>query len=215
MVKGPVSEAEPILIGKAADGDYRAFESLVGLYEKRMYGVAMRILRHKEDAEDATQKTFLSLIENLKDFRGDAPLGVWLTKVVANHALQTLRKRRGLDVMSSHLDDADEDYAHLPAPVFIAPWQKSPEDLAALGEVRAITERALEELPESLRLVFLLRDVEGFSTEDTAETLGIKQGTVKVRLLRARLKLREFLTRAFGSERWLGAHLHVSASKTR
>lgn len=215
MVKGPVSEAEPTLIGKAAHGDYGAFESLVGLYEKRMYGVAMRILRHKEDAEDATQKTFLSLIENLKDFRGEAPLGVWLTKVVANHALQTLRKRRGLEVMPSRLDDADEDYAHLPAPVFIAPWQRSPEDLAALGEIRIITERALEELPESLRLVFILRDVEGLSTEDTAETLGIKQGAVKVRLLRARLKLREYLTTAFGSERPLGAHLHVSASKTR
>lgn len=183
---------------RAQQGDLEAFEELVRGHEKRVYALALRMLRHPQDAEDLTQQTFLSALENLEGFRGEASFGTWLMRIATHAALKVLRKRAGLDTVS--LDEAtDPDpEGRIPRPEFIADWKESPEQLVRRRETRQLIEQALAELDEKHRLVFLLRDVEGFSVRETAQILGISEANVKVRLLRARLALRERLTRWFG-----------------
>jgi len=162
----------------------------------------MRILRQRQDAEDATQQTFLKVMENLDKFREEASVATWVLRIATNHALTMLRKRRTernvpLDVASP----ADDTQQTLPHPEFIAYWKNNPADLAERSEVKQMLNVALEELDEKYRIVFTLRDIEQFSTRETAELLGITENNVKVRLLRARLQLRERLTHALGDER--------------
>ena len=137
-------------------------------------------------------------------------------RIATNHALKALRKRRGLDIIPARRDDEAEDYASMPLPDFIADWSKSPEQLASDGETKALLTQALDELSESLKATFLLRDVEGLSIDDTAKALGIKPGAVKVRLLRARLQLRERLTRTLGDRDRVvhTSHRHASDKET-
>jgi RNA polymerase sigma-70 factor (ECF subfamily) len=168
------------------------------------------MLHNEQDAEDVTQQTFLSALENLAGFREEARFSTWLLRIATHAALKVLRKRRGLDVVS--LDEAtqpDPDTDHIPHPEYIADWRESPERLVQNRETRRLIEEALAELDEKHRLVFLLRDVQGLSVRETAEVLGITEVNVKVRLLRARLQLRERLTRAFGDPaRRLAPHAH-------
>jgi RNA polymerase sigma-70 factor (ECF subfamily) len=117
-------------------------------------------------------------------------------RIATNHALKTLRKRRGLPTTS--LDD--DRFENLPHPEYIASWRDTPEALAERAEVRHLLDEALAELDEKYRVVFVLRDVEGLSVRETAEALGLTETAVRVRLLRARLQLRERLTRSLGDE---------------
>jgi RNA polymerase sigma-70 factor (ECF subfamily) len=192
------------LVERAKGGDLAAFETLVTRYEQRVYSLAWRIVRHDQDAEDVTQQTMLQALENLDGFRGDAGFGTWLLRIATHASLKVIRKRKGLDVVS--LDAATEpaNNEKVPHPEFIADWRQSPDLLARKNETQRLLDAALAELDEKHRLVFLLRDVEGLSIRETAETLGLSEANVRVRLLRARLQLREYLTRAFGdSERRL------------
>ena len=146
------------------------------------------------------QQTFLSVIEHLKGFREEAFFSTWLTRIATNHALALLRKRarqRAVPLADDRGEDGDRDVPH---PEYIAQWQETPEQIASRQETRRLLDQALQQLDEKYRLVFLLRDVEGFSTNETAETLNISPANVKVRLLRARLMLRERLTQQFGDE---------------
>jgi RNA polymerase sigma-70 factor (ECF subfamily) len=198
------------LVECAKSGDLGAFEQLVVRHEGRIYGLALRILRQEQDAEDVTQQAFLSVVEHLEGFRGASSFATWITRIATHAALKVLRKRKGLDVVS--LDaGVEEDASAVVLPDFIADWRESPAVLVGRRETRRLVEEALERLDEKHRLVFLLRDVEGFSVRETAETLGLSEVNVKVRLLRARLQLREALTRSFGDpERRLarGPHPH-------
>ena len=143
---------------------------------------------------------------------GTTMFGAWLLKIAARAALKVIRKRRTVEMTS--LDEALEGGPgedHLPHPEFIADWRQVPDVLAQRAEVRELLDRALENLDEKHRLIFLLRDVEGLSIRETAEALGLSEGNVKVRLLRARLQLREELTRTLGDpERQLRPHDHSS-----
>jgi RNA polymerase sigma-70 factor (ECF subfamily) len=186
------------LVESAKAGDYAAFEALVGKYECRMFGLAVGILQRCEDAEDAVQRTFLSVVEHLKDFRGEAAFRTWLTRIATNHALEILRKRRGLSTVPFEESPSGEDETRPPFPEFVASWRENPERLASRAETGRLLQEALAAIPDAYRTVFLLRDVEGLSVAETAAALGITAGNVKVRLLRARLKLREKLTRDFG-----------------
>jgi RNA polymerase sigma-70 factor (ECF subfamily) len=186
------------LLDRARAGDFAAFEELVGRFQPRVYGLALRILGGSHDAEDVVQQTFLSLIEHLGDFRGESAVAAWVLRIAANHALKLLRKRRGLPTVP--LADSDETFADVPHPQYIAPWRDDPADLAARHETRELIDRALAGLDAKYRAVFVLRDVEGFSVKETAELLDISEPNVKVRLLRARLALRELLTRELGDE---------------
>lgn len=188
------------LVHRAQQGDFAAFESLLSRYERRIYRLARRIVGQVQDAEEVVQQTFLSAIEHLKGFREEALFSTWLTRIATNHALALLRKRaqqRTVPLADDRTNDADQGVPH---PQFIAQWRETPEEIASRRETRELLDRALEQLDEKYRLVFLLRDVEGLSTNETAEALDISPANVKVRLLRARLMLRELLTLQFGDE---------------
>jgi RNA polymerase sigma-70 factor (ECF subfamily) len=201
------------LLRRSRGGDFAAFEALVVRFQGRVFGLACRILDQRQDAEDVVQQTFLSVLEHLDSFREEAAVATWLLRIAANHALKVLRKRRGLPTVPLQSDaEADDSYAHVPHPEYIARWWDGPEELAQRAEVRHLIDQALAELDDKYRLVFVLRDVEGFSVRQTAETLGLTEANVKVRLLRARLLLRERLTRALGDEtaRVFPTHDHAS-----
>ncbi len=192
-----LSESE--LVRRAKSGDLGAFEALVSRHERRIYLLARRITGNEHDAEDVTQQAFLSALEHLDDFREEAQFGTWLSRIAAHAALKVIRKRRGLPTVS--LDEEPEDAngnRSIPLPEYIADWRQTPEELAQQNETRRVLESALAQLDEKHRVVFILRDVEGLSVKETAEALGLSEANVKVRLLRARLQLRESLTRAFG-----------------
>jgi len=199
------------LIRRAQTGDLAAFEELVNQHERRVYALAYRILANQHDAEDVTQQTFLSALEHLSTFRGDASFATWLTRIATHAALKVIRKRRGLPTVSldaaTEPDDPDQTIPH---PEFIADWRESPAQLVARRETHRLIDAALAQLDDKHRLVFLLRDVEGLSVKETAAALGLSEANVKVRLLRARLQLRETLTRAFGDPaRRVAPHEHV------
>jgi RNA polymerase sigma-70 factor, ECF subfamily len=198
-------------VQRAKTGDLDAFDTLITRHERRVYGLAMRMLRHEQDAEDVTQQTFLSVLENLDGFRGDASFSTWLLRIATHAALKIVRKRQGLDVVS--LEESTEPAQNsdtIPHPEFIADWRQSPEELVARRETQRLLDEALARLDEKHRLVFLLRDVEGFSIKETADTLGLSEANTKVRLLRARLQLREQLTQALGdpATRLMRSHHH-------
>lgn len=211
------SDPDLDLLRQARGGDFAAFEQLVARYQNRVYGLARRMLGESHDAEDVTQQTFLSLVEHLQDFREESTVAAWVLRIAANHALKLLRKRRGLQTVPIGNPVADEgSYANVPHPEFIAKWRDGPADLAERREIRALIDQALGELSVKLRSVFVLRDIEGFSVRETAELLQIPVASVKVRLLRARLALRERLTRVLGDEtsRVISDHAHNSAAPT-
>ena len=187
------------LVARAKSGELAAFECLSRRYEQRVYSLALRMLRHEQDAEDVTQQTFLSVLEHLDGFRGEARFATWLLRIATHAALKTIRKRNGLDTIS--LDAATESTdgeEPIPHPEYVADWCQSPEELVARNETRGLIDEALAQLDEKYRIVFLLRDAEGLSVKDTAAALGLSEANVKVRLLRARLQLRERLTHILG-----------------
>ena len=186
------------LLHRAKSGDFAAFQRLIVNLQPRVYGLAFRILRQAQDAEDATQQTFLALIEHIADFREESSIATWVLKIASNHALKILRKKRGLKVVSMSDMVLEENYGDVPHPEFIAPWSKTAAEIAQIAEVQDEIEKALSELDDKYRLVFILRDVEGLSVRETAEAMELTESTVKVRLLRARLALRERLTQKFG-----------------
>ncbi len=195
----PFSDAE--LVGRAKGGELAAFEALTARYEQRVYSLALRILRHRQDAEDVTQQTFLSAVEHLGEFREEASFSTWLLRIATHAALKVLRKRKGLETVSLEAStEPQEDNEAIPHPEYIADWRQSPEQLVQQHETQRLLDDALARLDEKHRLVFLLRDVEGLSVKETAEELGLSEANVKVRLLRARLQLREYLTRVLGDE---------------
>lgn len=197
----PSAESDLELVRRARGGDFDAFEELIRHFQGRAYSLAYRILGESHDAEDVVQQTFLSLIEHLEDYREESTVAGWVLRIAANHALKVLRKRRGLPTVSlAEAGEPEEGYAGIPHPDFIAHWRDDPADLVGRREVRELIEHALTELDDKYRVVFVLRDVEGFSTREAAELLGLTESAVKVRLLRARLALRERLTRVLGDE---------------
>lgn len=204
--------SDPDLVQRAKDGDLEAFERLTNRYEQRVYSLALRMLRQEQDAEDVTQQTFLSALEHLKGFRGDASFATWLLRIATHGALKVIRKRKGLDTVS--LEEATEERNNpevIPHPEYIADWRQSPEELVHRNEVRHLLDDALAQVDEKHRVVFLLRDVEGLSVKETADALGLSEANTKVRLLRARLQLRELLTRTLGdpTRRVRPAHDHT------
>ncbi len=204
------ADADAPLVQAAQAGDLGAFEALVNRYEKRVYSNAFRILQHQQDAEDVTQQTFLSALQHLSQFRGDATFGTWLMRISTHAALKIIRKRRGLQLTSlDAATETDEPTESVPHPQFIADWRESPEQLVERSDTRRLLDKALAELDEKHRLVFLLRDVQQLSVKETAAALGVTEANTKVRLLRARLQLREMLTRVLGDEgRRLRPHDH-------
>jgi RNA polymerase sigma-70 factor (ECF subfamily) len=186
-------EDEHLLVAAAKRGDLRAFEELVNRYEAKVFRLTMNITRNREDAEDAMQDAFLKSYAHLKDFQEDSRFYTWLVRIAANEALMRLRKRRPNQVS---LDEPVEGHEEL-IPRELEDWGPSPEQRFAQTEMHEILNEAIGKLEPDFRVVFTLRDIEEFSTEETAKMLGISIPAVKSRLLRARLKLRQKLDRYF------------------
>ena len=167
--------ADDELVLRAKAGELFAFESLANRYERRVYSLALQMLRHEQDAEDVTQQTFLSALEHLDGFRGEAGFATWLMRIATHAALKVIRKRDGLDTVSLEAaTESPDDDESIPHPEYIADWRHSPEELVPKNETRRLLDEALVQLDEKHRLVFLLRDVEGMSVKETAASLGQK-----------------------------------------
>lgn len=191
-------QSESALVAASKAGDYDAFEQLVNRYERKIYRLGLNITGNPEDAEDVLQEAFLKAFENLPRFREDSRFYTWIVRIAVNQALMKLRKRRSDKSVS--LDDPIEEGGEV-IPRDFADWKPNPEQLLGRTETRDILEKAVQDLPPSFRTVFMLRDVEGLSTEETAEVLGLTISAVKARLFRARLRLREELSKFFKEAR--------------
>jgi len=182
------------LVAEAKAGSYAAFDELVNRHEKKIYRLGLNLTGNPEDAEDVLQEAFLKAFLHLQDFREDARFYTWLVRIAVNEGLMKLRKRRS-DKSVPIEDSADEDGDVMPRE--FADWKPNPEELYAQAEIEEILRNAAQTLSPAFRTVFLLRDVEGLSTQETADVVGISEGAVKARLFRARLQLREELSKVF------------------
>jgi len=185
------------LVARARDKDFAAFEELVDRYEDKIFRLAFRFVRNETEAKEIVQDTFLLVWRKLDTFKGDSQFGSWLYRVATNTALMRLRaQRRHPEISTEELPvDYLDNYGQLPAAG--ENWAKRPDDELQSDELRRRIQKAVDELPEIYRTVFLIRDIEGLSTEETAEVLEISIPTVKTRLHRARLALRDAITRYF------------------
>jgi RNA polymerase sigma-70 factor (ECF subfamily) len=189
----PASE-EQVLVQAAKAGDDSAFDQLVRRYDRNVFRIAQHITQNREDAEDVVQDAFLKAYENLNQFQGNSKFYTWLVRIAVNEALMKLRRRRPERMVSLDEEIKTEEDS---LPREVADWSPNPEQQYNQAELRDILTRTIQGLPPSFRTVFVLRDVEGLSTEETAEALDLSIPAVKSRLLRARLQLRERLSRYF------------------
>ena len=192
------TDDEPVLVAAAKAGDVSAFEELVNRYERKIFRLAQNITQNRADAEDVMQDAFLKSYEHLGNFQGDSRFYTWLVRIAVNEALMKLRKRRPNQVPLDEYLETEEGLI----PREVEDWGPTPEQRFAQTELQEILAGVIAQLDPPFRVVFLLRDVENLSTQETAELLGLSVPAVKSRLLRARLKLREKLDQYFrpGSE---------------
>src|SRR5512142_198733 len=192
-VSEPVSD-ELTLVQAAKACDDSAFEELVRRYDRNVFRIAQHITQNREDAEDVVQEAFLKAYGNLAQFQEQSKFYTWLVRIAVNEALMKLRRRRPERMVSLDEDVKTEDDT---LPREVADWSPNPEQMYNQAELRDILTRTVQGLPAGFRTVFVLRDVEGLSTEETAEALDLSIPAVKSRLLRARLQLRDRLERYF------------------
>src|SRR5712671_3419743 len=185
---------ESQLVAQSREGDTTAFNELVRRYERKIFRLAQHITQNREDAEDVLQETFLKAFEHLDQFQGNSKFYTWIVRIAVNQALMKLRKRKSdRSVSLDEQIDTGEDTVVRE----IAAWDPDPEERFSREELHGILTEAIDGLAPIYRTVFTLRDVDGLSTEETAEALELSVPAVKSRLLRARLQLRDKLTRFF------------------
>jgi len=182
------------LVERAKAGDTAAFEQLVRQYDRQIYRTALHITQNREDAEDITQDVFFKAFQKLDQFQGNSRFSTWLVRIAVNESLMRLRKRKTAKTVSMD-QDVQTDEGSIPRD--FAEWRPNPEQIYSQGELGEILRKTIAGLPPGFRTVFTLRDIENLSTEETAEALGLSVPAVKSRLLRARLQLRERLSRYF------------------
>ncbi len=194
----PVSDQagtdEAVLVTQSKEGDTRAFNELVRRYESKIFRLAQHITQNREDAEDVLQESFLKAYEHLDQFKGDSKFYTWIVRIAVNQALMKLRRRKTSRAVSldEQIDTGEDTVVRE-----IAAWDEDPEQRFSREELGSILDEAIQSLDPPYRSVFVLRDIEELSTEETAEALSLSVPAVKSRLLRARLQLREKLTRYF------------------
>ncbi|MEW6195416.1 MAG: sigma-70 family RNA polymerase sigma factor [Bacteroidota bacterium] len=182
------------LIELAQSGDRRALTDLVKMYEQTVYNFSFKICRHKDRAEHTMQETFLSMVKNIRQFSGQSKLSTWLYRVVANHCLMLARSENKYGFTSIDDDEAVIDEKS------IADWKITPDKIAENNELKKILDESIQKLEPEYRIVFMLRDVEGLSTEETAKIVELSIPAVKSRLHRARAFLRNELNERFKYE---------------
>lgn len=187
-----------VLVQACKNGDVTAFEQLVKRYDRRLLRIAQHVTHNLEDAQDAVQEAFLKVFRRLTQFQEKSKFSTWLTRITINESLMRLRKLRSIKEVSMDLEFQEEDAV---SPFEIVDSGQNPEELYQGSEVQHLMRSALQKLQPAVRVVFVLRDVEGFTTEETAEVLELTQSAVKARLWRARLELRERLSKYFAAQR--------------
>lgn len=185
---------ESALVARAKNGDTEAFSELVSHYDRRVFRMAKQITQNDDDAEDVLQESFLKAYTHLDNFKGDSKFYTWLVRIAVNEALMKLRKRRSDRTvpLDEPIDTGEDEMVRE-----IAVWDENPEDSYSREELATILDQAVQSLRPAYRTVFILRDIEELSIEETAQALDLSISAVKSRLLRARLQLREKLTRLF------------------
>lgn len=185
------------LVGRARGQEPAAFEALIQRYNRRLYRVARAVVGSNVEAEDALQDAYVQAFSHLDQFRGEALLSTWLTRIVLNEALGRVRRRRNLVALTAvdHVKDGHSQLLMFPT----SPAVSDPEGEAARSQLRRLVERAIDDLPQAFRAVFVMRDVEEMSIHETASHLGIRPETVKTRLHRARRLLRAALEEQIGT----------------
>ena len=189
-------ENEPTLVAEARAGSAEAFTTLVKQYDRYIYRLALNITGNQQDAEDVLQETLLKAYTKLDQFHGDSRFYTWLVRIGVNEALMRLRKRSS-DKNTVSLDEPVEAEGKSPVLREIEDWADNPEKRYAKLELGKILNETVQRLEPQFRTVFVLRDVENFSTEETAKMMDLSVPAVKSRLLRARLQARELLNRYF------------------
>jgi len=193
-VSSQASVDETTLVAQSREGDTAAFGELVRRYEGKIFRLAQHVTQNREDAEDVLQETFMKAYEHLDQFQGNSKFYTWIVRIAVNQALMKLRRRKtDKSVSLDETIDTGEDTMVRE----IAAWDEDPEQRFSRDELGGILDTAVQSLEPPYRSVFMLRDVDELSTEETAEALGLSVPAVKSRLLRARLQLREKLTRYF------------------
>lgn len=181
------------LIEKATNGDKKAFTQLVLKYNERIYNLALRLLRNKEDAEDILQETFITVLEKLHTFDGKSGFFTWLYRIATNACLMKLRKKRP---EVSNLPDNLSEYDNYESKIFVD-WSQNPLADIQNKEMKDAIDKAMEKLSDIYRTVFVLRDIENMSIKETSDIIGITEENVKIRLKRARMFLRDELSKFF------------------
>ena len=197
-VKSPMGctfDQDLALVHACKSGNAVAFEELVKRYDTKLFRIAQHITHNRDDAQDAVQEAFLKVFRKLAQFQENSKFSTWLTRITVNESLMMLRKQRHNKEFSIDNNFESEDHSLTSE---LADWARNPEELYRGFELRNILRSELQELQPGLRVVFVLRDIEGLSTEETAEVLESTPVAVKARLWRARLKLRERLSKYFG-----------------
>jgi RNA polymerase sigma-70 factor (ECF subfamily) len=197
------------LVHASKNGDVAAFEQLVKRYDRKLLRIAHNVTHNTEDSQDAVQETFLKAFQHLGQFRQDSKFSTWLIRITVNQSLMKLRKRAIREVSLDEDFQADRDML----PIDAADWAPNPEQLYWASELRNILAKTLSELRPVLRAVFVLRDIEGLSTDQTAEVLNLSHTAVKARLWRARLQLRERLNKYFGKHTTTGRPKSVALGR--
>ena len=182
-------EQEAAVINAVLDGDVNAYEYLVKAYEKNVYNLALRMVGNSEDAYDMSQEAFIKAYNSLHSFRGDSKFSVWLYRIVSNVCLDYLRARNRKATVSLSVENDDGEDVELD----IADEASSPQVLLDRSLTRDAVRRGLQALPPDHREILLLREIQGLSYEEIADTLDLEVGTVKSRIFRARKKLCAFL----------------------
>jgi RNA polymerase sigma-70 factor, ECF subfamily len=188
------NQSETFSLDALRDGDRREFSRFVEAFSPFVYRLGMKILNNSQDAEDILQETFIKAYRHLKDFDGRSKLSTWLYRIATNEALMLLRKKHPDTVSIEGPQDDDNENQK---PIRIVDWCCLPEEELMSAESMSVLDQAVERLSTNLRLVFVLRDIEGLSTRETAQVLDLSEAAVKTRLSRARFQLREDLSAYF------------------
>lgn len=178
---------EQLLIDRAQDGSRQALAELVKKYEQTVYNFAFKVCRNKDKAEHAMQETFMSMVKSISQFSGKSKLSTWLYTIVSNHCLMQARSDK-----SKFHDSLDDEETYVDEGSIVE-WKVTPEKVAENNELKAILDEAIQKLPQDYKIVFLLRDIEGLSTDETAKIVKLSIPAVKSRLHRARAFLRNEL----------------------
>jgi RNA polymerase sigma-70 factor, ECF subfamily len=194
--QSPVASNDLDLVHASKNGDAGAFEELVKRYDRKLLRIAQSVTHNVEDSQDAVQEALLKAFQNLDQFREESQFSTWLVRITVNQSLMKLRKNRAIREVTLD-EDLQPDGDTLPMEV--ADWAPNPEQLYWASELRLILVKALSELELISRTVFVLRDIEGLSTDQTADVMNLSPTAVKARLWRSRLQLREHLSRYFGT----------------